>query len=85
MECLQASVMLCSDLELHDRCGEMLEPLTSIICSADGSSGSSSNQNNKNSKNKKGKNAKKYGVIELVCVEDILINGFELASQSQVM
>ena len=24
--------MLCSELELHDRCGEMLEPLTCLVC-----------------------------------------------------
>ena len=32
LECLATSVSLCSSLELHDHCGEMLEPLTSLVC-----------------------------------------------------
>ncbi|TRY76541.1 hypothetical protein TCAL_00090 [Tigriopus californicus] len=32
LECLRKALGLCQKLEMHDRCGQMLEPLTSLIC-----------------------------------------------------
>ncbi len=82
VECLQASVMLCSELELHDRCGEMLEPLTCLICPDLLGERPSTSLTKKQQRHKNAAN-KRYGLVNLVCVEDILRNGFELASQSQ--
>ncbi len=85
VECLQASVMLCSELELHDRCGEMLEPLTCLVCPdmlGEALASSSSSSSKQKSSSKTAAN-RRYGLVNLVCVEDVLRNGFELASQSQ--
>ena len=75
IECLQGSVTLCNYLELHDRCGEMLQPLTSFICPDDFAS--------RDSSAKGGAASGRYNIANLICVEDVLKNGFELASQSQ--
>ena len=32
IDCLQVATTLCSNLELHNRCGQVLEPLTALIC-----------------------------------------------------
>ena len=32
IDCLQVATTLCSNMELHNRCGQVLEPLTALIC-----------------------------------------------------
>ncbi len=82
VDCLQTAVSLCSTLELHDRCGEMLEPLTGFVCPEDG--GDTSNIKKKKSRGVgKSGSATRYNLAHLMCIEDVLKNGFELASQSQ--
>ena len=70
LECLQKAASLCSQVELHDHCGEMLEPLTSLICP----------EINKGSFEKSG--SIKYTLNNLLYIEEILKNATELASQS---
>ena len=58
----------------------MLEPLTSFIC-PDLLEGGNRSSVISGGKSKGGSG--RYNVANLICVEDILKNGFELASQSQ--
>lgn len=67
IEALHKATELCNSLELHSYCGELLEPLTTII----------SPDLNRITLDRK------YNFNHLVFVEDVLKNGLELASQSQ--
>jgi len=80
IECLQSAASLCNTLELHDRCGEMLEPLTCFVCPE---MNSNTAKKSKGSKSSSSVTVKAVNLVNLICVEDILKNGFELASQSQ--
>ena len=71
IECLQKGITLSGTLELHNHCGEMLEPLTSVICP------------DSITKRHKSSTDRKYNLVHLIYIEDILKNGLELASQSQ--
>ena len=67
IECLQLATKLCVLLELHDRTGSVLAPLTSIICRGGGHIQS----------------AKRMPLAYWLQLECILVNGLELGSQSQ--
>ena len=85
LDCLQIAMILCNRLELHNRCGEMLEPLTSIICPEQIETllARKTKATNAGSKGGGGGNSAKYSLNDLISIEDVLQNGLELGSQSQ--
>uniref|UniRef100_A0A0K2TKT2 Mon2/Sec7/BIG1-like HDS domain-containing protein n=1 Tax=Lepeophtheirus salmonis TaxID=72036 RepID=A0A0K2TKT2_LEPSM len=68
IECLEYAVSLCSILELHDRCGSVLSPLTNLVIG--------------NWEPCAPKRCKLNGK-SLRVIEKILVDGIELGSQSQ--
>ena len=88
LDCLQIAMILCNRLELHNRCGEMLEPLTSIICPDQietllARKTKSHSAGSKGGGGGGGSGSAKYSLNDLISIEDVLQNGLELGSQSQ--
>ena len=66
----QVAATLCSNLELHNRCGQVLEPLTTLICpdqteALKGGKKAKPNQ-------REGPTASKINLVDLMVMEDIL-------------
>ena len=68
--CLQVTTTLCSALELHNRCGQVLEPLTALICPDQ----TEALKGGKKSKEgpKEHSTVAKINLVDLMVIEDIL-------------
>ena len=70
IDCLQVTTTLCSALELHNRCGQVLEPLTALICPDQ----TEALKGGKKSKEgpKEHSTVAKINLVDLMVIEDIL-------------
>jgi hypothetical protein len=71
IECLQTTAALCSRLELHERVGEMLQPLVALVCARQTAS-----------VNKSASGAASCHVVALAAVDWIMLHGCEMGSQA---
>ena len=70
MDFIQVTTTLCSNLELHNRCGQMLEPLTALICPdpAEALKGGKKSREG----TKEHQTVAKINLVDLMVIEDIL-------------
>ena len=68
---LQVTTTLCSTLELHNRCGQMLEPLTALIC-PDPTEALKGGKKSKEGPKEHQAPAAKINLVDLMVIEDIL-------------